>query len=78
MAVGKYAPRRPKALRDITIWLTPVRCPMSTKNPKTPMPMRLPTTSTTMHWKRLNPSAMPRAPRTQLIGAMFAPAQIQN
>src|SRR5688572_17828258 len=42
------------------------------------MPTRLPSTSTRMVSARLRPSTMPSAPSTQLIGAMLAPAQIQN
>src|SRR5690606_40876670 len=77
-SAGWYAPRRPNALRASTIWLTPVRWPISTNRPNTDMPMTLPTTSTSTVSARLKPSVMPSAPSTQLIGAMFAPAQIQN
>jgi hypothetical protein len=33
---------------------------------------------TTIVSTRLNPSVIPSVPRTQLMGAMFAPIQIQN
>ena len=58
--------------------VTPVRCPMRTNSPKTAIPMRLPATRTMSVSRRPNPRLMPSAPRTQLIGAMFAPHQIQN
>ena len=70
---------RPKALRDSTIWLTPVRLPISTKRPNTPMPTALPSTSTRIVSVMLIPQkAIPRVPRIQLMGAMLAPHQIQN
>ncbi len=62
----------------MTIWLTPVRWPERTKKPNTAMPMTLPMTRTATVSNRLSPSCMPSSPSTQLMGAMFAPAQIQN
>ncbi len=78
ISVGSQAPRRPKARRESTICGTPVRCPMTLQAPNSAHPNRLPTTMTVTVSTRLSPSWMPSAPSTQLIGAMFAPAQIQN
>src|SRR4051794_8048479 len=75
---GRYAPRRPNAARESVIWLTPVRAPMTQNAPKIEQPTRLPITSTRSVSTRLSPRMIPSAPSTQLIGAMFAPAQIQN
>ena len=77
-AEGTNAPRRPKAARESTIMLTPVRWPITQKRPKIAQPSALPTAITTIVSTRLNPSVMPSVPSTQLIGAMFAPIQIQN
>ena len=41
-------------------------------------PTTLPMTMTTIVWMKLSPNAIPRAPRTQLIGAVLLPTQIQN
>jgi hypothetical protein len=46
--------------------------------PNSAQPARLPSATTTIVSIRLSPRTMPSAPSTQLIGAMFAPAQIQN
>src|ERR1700712_4833315 len=51
---------------------------MTLKTPKTAQPMRLPNTMTASVSTRLSPNVIPKAPRTQLIGAMLAPDQIQN
>ena len=67
--------RRP---RDSTIWLTPVRWPIARRSRTPPCPMTLPRTRDDDESASPRPSAMPRAPRNQLIGAMLAPAQIQN
>ena len=75
-ALGRYAPRRPKAERLSTIWLTPVLWPMTVKAEKIAQPTRLPSTMTAMVSQRPSLSTMPSAPRAQLIGAMLAPAQI--
>jgi hypothetical protein len=75
---GRYAPRRPKALRDRTIWLTPVRWPIRTKDPNSATPTAFPTARTRIVSHRPRPRTIPSAPRIQLIGAMLAPAQIQN
>ena len=58
--------------------VTPVRWPIRTKRPKRAMPMRLPRTSTMRVSRRPRPRLTPRAPSTQLMGAMLAPHQIQN
>ena len=57
---------------------TPVRWPMTQKRPKTAQPSALPAAITTSVSISDSPSVMPRVPSTQLIGAMFAPIQIQN
>src|SRR3954454_21983631 len=78
MAVGREAPRRPKALRLSTICVTPVRWPISTKQPNRAIPIRFPATSTMITSAKERPSATPSAPSTQLMGAMLASAQIQD
>src|SRR3954449_5332539 len=75
---GRYAPRRPNAARESVIWFTPVREPMMQNAPKSAQPIALPITSTSSVSTRLSPRMTPSAPRIQLIGAMLAPAQIQN
>lgn len=75
---GRMAPRRPNGARPSTIWFTPVRCPITLNSPNAAQPTRLPTATTTRVSSRLRPSVMPSAPSTQLIGARFAPVQIQN
>src|SRR3954453_1438005 len=75
---GRYAPRRPNAARESVIWFTPVREPMMQNAPKSAQPIALPITSTSSVSTRLSPRMTPSAPRIQLIGAILAPAQIQN
>src|ERR671916_1206182 len=75
---GRYAPLRPNALRVRTICVTPVRCPIRTNAPKITTPSALPTAKTSTVSQKPSPSTIPRAPSTQLIGAILAPAQIQN
>jgi hypothetical protein len=58
--------------------VTPVRWPISTKMPNSAIPTTLPAISTMSVSRSPSPSPMPSAPSTQLIGAMLAPAQIQN
>src|SRR6266545_3687134 len=72
----RYPPRRPNAERDSTIWLTPVLWPITVIAAKIAQPMRLPMTTIRMVSNRPRPRTIPSAPRTQLIGAMLAPAQI--
>src|SRR6516165_11182384 len=74
--LGRYPPRRPNAQRLSTIWLTPVLCPIAVKAAKIAQPMRFPTTMTAMVSHRPSLRTMPSAPSAQLIGAIFAPAQI--
>ena len=75
-ALGRYAPRRPKAERPSTIWLTPVLWPITVKAAKIAQPTTLPITTTAMVSQSPRLSTMPSAPSAQLIGAMLAPAQI--
>src|SRR5215210_494972 len=75
---GKYAPRLPNALRARTICVTPVLWPIKTNAPKITTPMALPRVRTSTVSQNPRPSTIPSAPNTQLIGAMLAPAQIQN
>src|SRR5215204_6341818 len=75
---GKYAPLLPNALRVRTICVTPVLWPMRTNAPKINTPMVLPIARTSTVSQKPKPSTIPSAPRTQFIGAMLAPAQIQN
>src|SRR5439155_1683480 len=75
-ALGRYAPRRPNAERQRTIWLTPVLWPITVKAAKIAHPTMLPSTMTAIVSQSPSLRTMPSAPRAQLIGAMFAPAQI--
>ena len=74
----RYPPRRPNGARESTIWLTPVLWPITVSEAKIAQPTMLPRTMTRIVSMSPRPSTMPSAPRIQLIGAMFAPAQIQN
>ena len=51
---------------------------MMQKRPNSAQPTMFPMTTTSTVSMRLSPRMIPSAPRIQLIGAMFAPAQIQN
>src|SRR5262245_3623562 len=75
-ALGRYAPRRPNGARQGTIWLTPVLWPITVKAAKIAQPTMLPSTMTAMVSQSPRLRTMPSAPSAQLIGAMFAPAQI--
>ena len=58
--------------------VSPVRWPSRTMKPNTDMPMRLPTRITANVSHRPSPICTPSAPRSQLIGATFAPNHVQN
>jgi hypothetical protein len=51
---------------------------MMQKSPKSAQPTRFPIATTISVSTRLSPRMIPSAPSTQLIGARFAPAQIQK
>src|SRR6266545_1997377 len=72
----RYPPRRPNAERERTIWLTPVLWPITVIAAKIAQPTILPMSTIRMVSTRPSPRTIPSAPRTQLIGAMLAPAQI--